>query len=129
MSDINVGQLAEAINDKMDRDANNIQSPRLPIFLVAKQDPTNNNNHTWYRKYSDGWVEQGGQFAQSGDNVGITLPIAMANSNYSVVSGTLDNASAQGWRYANRTTTGFTKNLVGSVQCGGSWVVTGYAAS
>ena len=28
--------------------------------LVAKQDPTEENGYTWYRKYAGGWVEQGG---------------------------------------------------------------------
>ena len=36
---------------------------RVPT-LVAVQYPSSANNYTWYRKYSDGWVEQGG--AQSG---------------------------------------------------------------
>lgn len=31
----------------------------VPV-LVASQMPTSANNWTWYRKYSDGWVEQGG---------------------------------------------------------------------
>lgn len=96
--------------------------------VVAFQTPNSGNNYTWYRKYASGWVEQGGQFAQSGDGVAITFPVTMANANYSVVGGILDNSGAQGWRYANRTTTGFTKNLVGSTQCGGSWEVRGMAA-
>ena len=58
MSDINVGQITEALNDKMDRDAHNVQSPSAVV--VDKQDPSSSNNYTWYRKYSDGWVEQGG---------------------------------------------------------------------
>lgn len=87
MTDINVGQLSEALNDKMDRDGNNIQSPRLPIFLVAKQDPSAENNYTWYRKWSDGWVEQGGQktFSSNTDSTTQNLPIAMSDTNYQVV--------------------------------------------
>lgn len=27
--------------------------------LIAYQAPTSGNNYTWYRKYADGWVEQG----------------------------------------------------------------------
>lgn len=51
MADINVGQLAEAINDKMDRDAHNVQSPSSVV--IEKQDPSADNNYTWYRKWSD----------------------------------------------------------------------------
>ena len=46
MPDINIGEIAEALNDKMDRDANNIESPKLPIFLVDVQYPTAENNYT-----------------------------------------------------------------------------------
>jgi len=86
MSDINVGQITEALNDKMDRDANNIESPRLPVFLVAKQDPSSTNSYTWYRKYSDGWVEQGGihTFSTSSPHT-VNLPITMADTKYLVL--------------------------------------------
>ena len=50
MPDINVNELAEAINDKMDRDANNLESPKLPVFLVDVQYPTAENGYTWYFK-------------------------------------------------------------------------------
>lgn len=119
------GLNASLFNGKADLDFGNTT---MIDYVVEKQDPTALNNYTWYRKYKSGWVEQGGQIAQSGDNVAVTLPVEMANTNYSVVGGTLDRSSAQGWRYANRTTTGFTKNLVGSTDCGGSWIVSGIAA-
>ena len=62
--------------------------------LIAYQIPTSGNNHTWYRKYSDGWVEQGGVLSGSQSiaagaegNLGtITLPVAMANTNYTVTA-------------------------------------------
>lgn len=120
------GLNASLFNGKADLDLNNVSAGI--DFVVESQLPTALNNYTWYRKYKSGWVEQGGQIAQSGDNVSVTLPVEMANTNYSVVSGTLDRSNAAGWRYANRTTTGFTKNIVGSIDCGGSWIVTGMSA-
>ena len=41
---------------------------------------------TWYRKYSDGWIEQGGQTAAWSNNpdTTITLYKAFSNTNYSV---------------------------------------------
>ena len=97
--------------------------------IIEFQQPTSSNDYTWYRKYKSGWVEQGGQIAVSGDNVAVTLPVEMADANYPVVGGVLDASAANGWRYANRTTTGFTKMLIGNVNCGGSWQVNGMAAS
>jgi hypothetical protein len=121
------GLNASLFNGKADVDLSNTALATAD-YVVEKQDPTALNNYTWYRKYKSGWVEQGGQIAQSGDNVAVTLPVEMANTNYSVVGGILDRSGAQGWRYTNRTTTGFTKNLVGSTDCGGSWIVSGIAA-
>lgn len=54
--------------------------------VIGFQAPTADNNYTWYRKYADGWVEQGGQTESSAGNVAknITFPIEMANTNYVV---------------------------------------------
>lgn len=100
MADINVGQLSEAINGKMDRDGNNIASPKLPVFLVAVQYPTAENNYTWYRKYSDGWIEQGGQItttttaASAAGNTTITFPQEFANTSYYFnMAGYISNSS------------------------------------
>lgn len=82
MSDINVGAITEALNDKMDRDGHNVQLPSAVI--VEKQDPGASNNYTWYRKYSDGWVEMGGSMENVYNNDIIYFPIRMANTRYTV---------------------------------------------
>lgn len=115
MPDIDFGQLSEALNDKMDRDAHNVQSPSAVV--IAKQDPTSDNDYTWYRLYSDGWVEQGGSFtgltngSTSWLSKSVSLPITMANTNYSIIAsdcglgsnnihGTYNNcSSATQWEY------------------------------
>lgn len=104
------------------------------VRLVAKQDPTSSNNHAWYRKYSDGWVEQGGRLNITSNNRTIPFPVSMANKeNY-----TLQLTVTSAVRYAcvehdtDRTTTGFkvataddnTVNNDGVVD----WYVCGYAA-
>ena len=54
--------------------------------VIAFQAPAPANNYTWYRKYADGWVEQGGRQSGtlSGKVFSITLPVPMANSAYYV---------------------------------------------
>ena len=62
--------------------------------LIAYQNPTAGNNYTWYRKYVDGWVEQGRFFSGSttvpyggqGDLGAFVFPIPMANSEYSAAA-------------------------------------------
>lgn len=134
MSDINVGQLAEAINDKMDRDAHNIQTPS--DIVIAYQNPTAQNDYTWYRKYKSGWVEQGGFYAsQFANTLAFTYPIEMADTNYTLTIGAgCPNVSGMhGKDYiSSRSTTGFeytNKSLDGSFQNNNfSWQVSGISA-
>lgn len=133
MTDINIGQFAESLNDKMDRDGNNIESPRLPIFLVAKQDPTAENNYTWYRKWSDGWVEQGGFLPKTSGDVQntVVLPVEMASAVYNVTKTTTDDTTLNSvawisYTITNQTTTGF-KTYTGS-SWAAYWQVSGMAA-
>lgn len=95
MPDINPGALTEALNNKLDRDVQNIATPSLPITLVAVQYPTAANNYTWYRKYSDGWVEQGGAVVGLTDwaNRTIELPVPMKDRGYSYVQSPIMNTS------------------------------------
>ena len=52
--------------------------------VISFQVPTASNGYTWYRKYADGWVEQGGRCTVpatnglSGSSVNVTLPVPIA---------------------------------------------------
>jgi hypothetical protein len=39
----------------------------------------------WYRRYSDGWLEQGGTLTATG--ITVTLPAEFANANYTLITG------------------------------------------
>lgn len=68
-----IGQITEALNDKVDKGHE----------VIEFQAPTAANTYTWYRKYADGWVEQGGKaYTNGGNPTQITLPVEMANTNY-----------------------------------------------
>lgn len=49
---------SDTINNKADRDLNNI--PSNIDYVIDSQLPTAENNYTWYRVYKSGLVEQGG---------------------------------------------------------------------
>ena len=52
--------------------------------VIEFQAPTAGNNYTWYRKYADGWVEQG-QFnftLTKNTTTAVTLPVEMADIQY-----------------------------------------------
>lgn len=83
-------------------------------YVVESQDPTEANGYTWYRLYKSGWVEQGGilqehsiQAGDAGDQT-LTLPIEMADTNYTVTFGAVDGKEAYQSATISRTTTGGT---------------------
>lgn len=77
------GITSEQLNNKVD----------IGHQVIAFQAPTAENNYTWYRRYADGWVEQGGtasfgSFASSSAVKTVALPVSMVDANYTaIVSG------------------------------------------
>lgn len=82
MADINIGQITEALNNKLDRDGMNAGNPASVVI------ETYSNETSWYRVYSDGWCEQGGTVeATSNIWVTITLLKPYINTNYNLQGG------------------------------------------
>jgi len=76
-----IAELAEGLNDKVD----------IGHQVIAFQEPTAANNYTWYRKYADGWVEQGGVLSYSHTsgtttNWEATFVVPMADTNFTASS-------------------------------------------
>lgn len=60
-----------------------IKTSTLKSYITA----TGQSGTSWYRKYSDGWIEQGGNFTCPADSfVKITYLSAFANTNYSLLA-------------------------------------------
>ena len=101
-------------------------------YVVAWQVPTDENNHTWYRKYKSGWVEQGGSLATAptSEESTITFPLAFTDTNY-YANRTLnyyvasnDWAGYGGGVVYDKTTTTMKFRHKGSV----SWYASGFCA-
>ena len=122
MSDINIGAILEALNNKIDRDGHNAQSPCAVV--VDKQDPTSENNYTWYRKWSDGWVEQGGIYNASA----LTYLIPMADTHYIMFLQPMNTSGNYAMRCQNLTTTGASIQTAAQQWHNYSWQVSGIAA-
>ena len=78
--------------------------------VIEFQAPTAQNNYTWYRKYADGWVEQGGRSSDANTSgVLVTMPVAMADTEYSVIVSPKNGESygTSGYGAAYKTTTTF----------------------
>lgn len=95
--------------------------------VIEFQAPTAQNNYTWYRKYRDGWVEQGGFATSSQAGTQVNLPITMADSNYSVQATVVAASSNYSTGILTRTTTYFKLTTYDEARdC--SWEVKGMAA-
>jgi hypothetical protein len=106
--------------------------------VIEFQEPTALNNYTWYRKYADGWVEQGGTLQTTTNS--LTFPIEMADTNYQWYATALPQDFGNFRKLAAvRTTTGLTgmANLYGTSSAHASaaawdagtfWQVSGMAA-
>lgn len=92
-----------------------------------------NNDGSWYRLYSDGWVEQGGIATSNGGQViSISLPIEMADANYwgfaTLEQATTGNVCGQKY-IPNYTIPSTTTTFVTFLQQGsGKWYVSGMSA-
>lgn len=107
MTDINIGQIAEALNDKSDRDLRNVDNTAGADAVIAYQEPYAGNDYTWYRLYKSGWVEQG--ILRIQDPTVFTFPIPMASTAYSVLGITMvgvGEVRAASVREDFKTTTG-----------------------
>lgn len=83
--------------------------------VIEFQAPTAENNYTWYRKYADGWVEQGGMVTETSTvaQKSIVFPVEMADANYNLqVTLITDTNSNSPTYYAvgarTKSATGFT---------------------
>ena len=103
--------------------------------VVAEQLPTSSNNYTWFRKYANGWVEQGGSFSGTVSTAykshNVTLPITMSTPVYNLVCQTCYSShnGLDAICVTTKSTTGFTVDgVMNSVAYGATWQVSGIAA-
>lgn len=123
------GLNAELFNGKADLNLANVLANI--DFVVERQEPTAENNYTWYRKYRSGWVEQGG--ANFVGNNTVTLPVAMANTGYTLMCALShqDNSSLSITSYSKTTTSFYCRTTYQNAAYNYlfSWTVSGMAAN
>jgi hypothetical protein len=87
-------------------------------------------NGNWYRKYSDGWIEQGGVSDYATDKtITLTFPTAFSSTNYTVTLGNIAKGARHFLRIGTKTTT--TMQLIsfsidGTFAVAGNWYACGY---
>ena len=135
MTDINVGAITEALNNKVD-----LPTPSTPQdavdYVVEKQDPTSANDYRWYIKYKSGWVEQGGVFDAPNNTAGvektITLPLPMTNDKYTITIGVRNTTNDYNVYLfvatKTSTTITFKCNIANAALADQNWQVSGMSA-
>lgn len=132
MSDINIGAIAEALNNKSDRDLRNVDTSAGSNAVIDHQEPTAENGYTGYMKYATGLLICWGQLSTggSGDKL-ITLPVEMDGINYATIatrkSGASTTTNVNVWARTPSTTTTF--NIYASADTGVNWIAIGMAAN
>ena len=81
------GITSEQLNNKADRDLNNV--PSNYDYVIAEQKPNASNNYTWYKKYKSGWVEQGGRYVKqsfTGRQATLTATLPIPVTDFSIIA-------------------------------------------
>lgn len=95
-----------------------VKIPALPSSASPKAyiTETGSSETTWYRKWSDGWIEQGGSSTDFTDNVIYTFPVSFTASNYSLVALLQDTDGHYMLAVRSKTNTGFTPCITWSTE-------------
>ena len=83
---------------------------------------------SWYRRYSDGWLEQGGEFIKQRDtNIAVNFPVAFVNTNYTIATSQYEQNTINPpiCSFTLKTTTGILHNY-GSWGSKWGWYACGY---
>ena len=100
--------------------------------VIEFQAPTTANGYTWYRKYADGWVEQGGIYSITDVTFAdFNLIVPMADSNYTATgnsAGVTTNAFPLSFNRSAFTTTTFSAKTGNASTGDFYWYVSGMAA-
>jgi hypothetical protein len=97
-----------------------------PIICVTKW----KSGTQWYRKYSDGWIEQGGQTPRTSDNyISISFPIAFTQDNPNVQLTRRFYYDNDGTASQNRTTGVSSVTKTGFKCYDNGWSANGYGTA
>ena len=112
--DINFGAITEALNDKADRDLNNMTANI--DYVVERYDDEKGN---WYEVWKSGWLRQGGKTESVSDIKIITFLKPFSSVGYSVVV-SVGNKEGTGFTQTPANALAYTATTFRIGQYGGS---------
>ena len=93
--------ISEVANDVLRISADMVKKSEADYIVDSYHDADGN----WYRKYSDGWVEQGGKCEENWTQITFLKPFSDTNYNVTLTSGTDSGTANVSPAAKNRTTT------------------------
>lgn len=125
---VNLGLHAVATSGDYNDLRNKPSLPSTPPAYITKTWKSTNGT-SWYRKWSDGWIEQGGTYYTDDSlyRLTITLTVPMATTNYHCDISSVytdDSTSRHTFVCANQKTT--SSFFAGVITRSGTWEVRGY---
>lgn len=90
---------------------------------------TGRSGSEWYRKWSDGWIEQGGHISSVGfyNQQTITFPISFSNTEYSISAGCKNNVNSGDMIWNIMSFRSCTKSSIIMFNGGGNYAASWYA--
>ena len=85
-----------------------------------------NSGNSWYRVYSDGWIEQGGKASMPSSEGSITLHKAFSSTAYCVYGTSAGQTNVLNIEYKAKTTTMFYTDYAGTATGNYYWYACGY---
>ena len=118
---INIGNLSEMINDKMDRD---LMNALVKTDFVVESKAPDENDPTWYRVYKSGWLEQGGAFPAPGDSGSnpytLNYPKAFNDTSYYINMAYTNNTTHCAYYDINIRSKTVQSSII-TTHCSGTW--------
>lgn len=139
---VDIDEIATDLNNKADVDLTNVSAVNMTTAMENSNTPviieTYNYNNSWYRIWSNGWCEQGGQTTTDTNVSSITVNLLkeFADTSYSLQTQYFSIGGTSGYTYSDRTiaisTTSFTITNSNDYLADGSryskWKAEGYLA-
>lgn len=98
----------------------NVINNTMPAYVVDSDITGTGTSYKWYRKWSNGWIEQGGVASITTSGTNITLPLNFSNTNYMI-----NTTCTSGYTtYSNKAVESF--KLTGTANANCDWYVNGF---
>lgn len=111
---------SKSIFDAESHPDSELHAVELPTIVETYQ-----NGASWYRLYSDGWIEQGGTLTFFSDSWTLIFPVPFVDENYSLMGEVWGSGATSNLGITTQTDASASGNLGGSSGATVTWIARG----